>query len=170
MKSEHPLQSDNGICFIQKWLPEVLIQLSHWETRRSINSSHLERGRSLMDPQPHPLLHFPVQMIRRPRMFSFRSPKMWKSQGKGLGCTEDVEMFPNQMSEAYPSPDWQYRDGRYQAKGRFRPTAFQGVLTLWRVAASSATKQGTTHLCSSLLASISNTGRTHFTLLSPPEQ
>ena len=26
------------------------------------NSSLVERGRSLMDPQPHPLLHFPVRM------------------------------------------------------------------------------------------------------------
>ena len=32
MKTEHPLQSDNGIGFIQKQLPEVLIHLSHWET------------------------------------------------------------------------------------------------------------------------------------------
>ena len=31
------LQRDNGICFIQKQLPEVLIHLSHWQTtRRSI--------------------------------------------------------------------------------------------------------------------------------------
>ena len=64
---------------------------------------------------------------------------MWKLHGKDLGCTEDVKVFLNQISEAYPSPDSQYGDGRYHAEGWFRPTAFQGVLTLWRVAAPSAT-------------------------------
>ena len=33
-----------------------------------------------------------------------------------MGCTEDVEVFPSQISAAYPSPDWQYEDGRYHAK------------------------------------------------------
>ena len=61
-------------------------------------------------------------------MSFFRSPKLWKSQGKDLGCTEDVEVFPSQIS-AYPSPDWQYGDGRYHAKELFHSTAFQGVLT-----------------------------------------
>ena len=38
--------------------------------------------------------------------------------GKGLvGCMEDVEVFPSQISEAYPSLDWQYGDGHYHAKG-----------------------------------------------------
>ena len=36
---------------------------------------------------------------------------------KDLGCTEDVEVFPSKISEAYPSPDWLYGDGRYHAKG-----------------------------------------------------
>ena len=79
-------------------------------------------------------------------------------------------MSPSQISEAYPSPDWQYGDGRDHAKGLFRPTAFQDVLTLWRVAAHSVTKKRTTPLCISLPASISNAGRTHFTPRSPPEQ
>ena len=76
-------------------------------------------------------------------------------KGKDLGCTKDVEVFPSQLSEVYPSPDWQYGGGRYHAKGRLRPMAFQGVLTLWSVATPSA---------------ISNAGRTHFTLRLPPEQ
>ena len=38
-------------------------------------------------------------------------------------------MFPRQISEAYSWPDWQYGDGRHHAKGWFRPTAFQVVLT-----------------------------------------
>ena len=58
-------------------------------------------------------------------------------KGKDLDFTEDF-LFPSQISEAYPSPDWQYGDGRYYARG-FRPTAFQGVLTLVRVPAPSVT-------------------------------
>ena len=37
-KTEHTLQSDNGICFIEKQLPEVLIHLSLWETRHQFQS------------------------------------------------------------------------------------------------------------------------------------
>ena len=74
------------------------------------------------------------------------SPKCGSQKGEDLGCMEDVEVFPSQISEAYPSPDWQYGDWNYHAKGWFRPTAFQGVLTLWRVAAPSATEKRTTSL------------------------
>ena len=42
-------------------------------------------------------------------------------------------MFPSQISETYPLPDWQDGDGRYYARGWFLSTAFPGVLTLWRV-------------------------------------
>ena len=89
-----------------------------------------------MDPQPHPYLLFLVRMklTRRPRMSIIRSSKMLNSQ------RDDVEVFLSQISEVYPSPDWQYGDGGYHAKGRFRSTAFQGVLTLWPVAVPSATK------------------------------
>ena len=38
-------------------------------------------------------------------------------KGKDLDCMEDIEVFPNQISEAYPLPDWQYGDGYYHAKG-----------------------------------------------------
>ena len=51
---------------------------------------------------------------------------------------------------------------------RMKPTAFQGVLTLWRAAAL-CHKKWSTPLCSSLLASISNAGRKHFTLRSHPD-
>ena len=54
---------------------------------------------------------------------------------------EDVEVFPNQISEADSSLDWQYADGRFHAKGWFLLTVFQGVLILWRVTAPSATKK-----------------------------
>ena len=124
-----------------------------------------------MDPQPHPLLHFLVRIKpKSTNVFSTGCQKCGSHKGKDRGCTEDVEVFPSQISEAYPSKDWQYGDGRYHAKGLFRPTACQGVLILWRGAALSATKKRTTPLCSSLLASVSNFGQTHFTLRSPPEQ
>ena len=38
-----------------------------------------------------------------------------------------LKCFPAKF-QAYNSPDWQYGDGRYHAKGWFLPTAFQGVL------------------------------------------
>ena len=69
---------------------------------------------------------------------------------------EDVEVFPSQVSETCPSPNWQHGNGRYHAKVWFRQTAFQSILTLWCIAAPSATKKLTTPLCSSLLASISS--------------
>ena len=55
-----------------------------------------------MDPQPHPFLHFLVRI------------KLTST--KDLDGMEDVEVFPSQISEAYPSPDRQYGDGRYHAK------------------------------------------------------
>ena len=86
---------------------------------------------------------------RGPRVSSFRSPKMLKWQGKNLGYTEDVEVFPSQIYEPYASLDWQYGDGRYHAKWWFRPTAFKGVSTLSRVPTPSAIKKRTTALFSS---------------------
>ena len=35
---------------------------------------------------------------------------------KDLGCTDDVEIFPSQISDAYLSPDRQYGDGHYHVK------------------------------------------------------
>ena len=111
----------------------------------TVNSSLVERGRSLMDLQPHPLLH-----ICRPietdvlECISWGRQKCGSHKGKDLGCTEDVVVFSSQISESYPSPDWQYGDGRRHAKGWFRPTVLHGDLTLWRVAAPSLTKIRTT--------------------------
>ena len=61
MKTEPALQSDNGISFIQKVIARsvnIFILLGD----ETINSSLVERDRSLMDPQPHLLLHFLVRM------------------------------------------------------------------------------------------------------------
>ena len=99
-----------------------------------------------MDPQPHPLLHLLIRMNDVHECLSSGGQKCGSHKGKDLGCTEDVQVFPSQISEAYPSPDWQYGDRRYHAKGCLRPTAFQGVLTLRRVPAPSATKKRTTAL------------------------
>ena len=71
----------------------------------TINSSLVERGRSLMDPQPRLLLHF---LVRTKDFLECRSsgrPKCGSHKGKDLGYTEDVEVFPSQISQAYPSPD-----------------------------------------------------------------
>ena len=42
--------------------------------------------------------------------------KLGSDKGKDLVCSKDVEVFSSQIFEAYPSPDWQYGDGRYHAK------------------------------------------------------
>ena len=120
-----------------------------------------------MDPQPHSLLHFLVRM--KPtytNVFFSGCQKCRSHKGKYRGCMEDVDVFDNKISEVYPSSDWQHGDGRYHAKGLFRPTKFYGVLTLLRIPEPSATKKRITPLCSSLFASVLNAGRTHFTFTS----
>ena len=118
-----------------------------------INTSHVERGRSLMDPQPHPRGSPRSNLADVHEFLPSGRQKCESHKGNDLRCTEDDEVFPSQISEAYLSPNWQYVDGHYHAKGSFRPSAFQGVLTLWRVAAPSATKKRTIPLCSSVLSS-----------------
>ena len=68
-------------------------------------------------------------------------------QGERSGCTEDVEVFPSKSLKPISHQIWQYGDRNYHAKVRFRPTEIQGVLTLWRLAAPSATKKRATSLC-----------------------
>ena len=51
-----------------------------------------------MDPRPRPLLHFLVRMKPKPTNVFLPVAKVTK--GKDLGCTEDVEVFPSQISEA----------------------------------------------------------------------
>ena len=55
----------------------------------TINSSFVERGRSLMHSQPHPPCTSSSEWNQRPRMSFFRSPKMWKSQGERSGQYEE---------------------------------------------------------------------------------
>ena len=66
-----------------------------------INSSLVERGRSLMDPQPHPLLHFLVQMKQMStNVFPQVAKNCGSHKGTDLGCMEYVEVFPSQIFEA----------------------------------------------------------------------
>ena len=60
MKTERPLQSDNGIFFSKVTARSVNTFLPLGD--ETINSSLVEGDRSLMDPQPHPLMHFLVRM------------------------------------------------------------------------------------------------------------
>ena len=70
-----------------------------------------------MDPR-HPLLHFLVRMKpTSTNIFLQLAKNMVATRGKIWAVREDVEVFPSQESEAYLSPDWQYGDGRYHAKG-----------------------------------------------------
>ena len=71
-----------------------------------------------MDPQPYPLLHFLVRMkLTSTNAFLQIAKIVEVTRGKDQGCTEDVEVFLSKISESYLSPDWQYGDGRYHAKG-----------------------------------------------------
>ena len=56
-----------------------------------------------------------------------------------------LKCFPAK-SVAYPSLNWQYGDGRYHAKGWFRPRAFQGVLTLSGVSTPGQQEENQTSL------------------------
>ena len=95
-----------------------------------------------MDPQAHPLLHFPVKMKpMSTNVFLQVTKNVEVTGGKIWAAQRIVEVFPSQISEAYPSPDWQYGDEHFHAKGWFYPTAFQGILILWHVAAPLATKK-----------------------------
>ena len=140
----------------------MLIHLSHWET---INSSLVQRGKSLMDPQPHPPLHFLVQIKPTSTNVSLQFARnVQVTRGKIWAVRRTLKCFPAKSLKLIA-----HQIG-IMGTDVIHPTAFQGVFALWRVVAPSATKKRTISLYSSLLASISNAGRTHFTLCSPPEQ
>ena len=83
----------------------------------TINSSLVETGRSLMDPQPHPLLHFLVPMKpTSTNVFSQVAKNVEVTGGKIWAVWRMFEVFPSQVSEAYTSLDWQYEDGCYHEK------------------------------------------------------
>ena len=111
----------------------------------TINSSVVERCRSLMDPQSHPLLHYLVRMKPTSTNIFLEVAKNVKVTRGKIWAVRRMLKYSQPNPEAYHSPDWQYGDGRYRAKGWFRPTALQGVLTLWRVATLSV-NQETNHI------------------------
>ena len=79
MKTEHPLQSDNSKVISRS--VNTFIPLGD----ETINSSLVERSRSLMNPQPYPPCTSSSERNLRSRMSFFRYPKMWKSQGERSG-------------------------------------------------------------------------------------
>ena len=61
-----------------------------------------------MHPQPQQLLHFLVRMKpTSTNVFLQVAKNCGTHKGKYLGHTEDVEVFTNEISEAYPSSDLQ---------------------------------------------------------------
>ena len=137
----------------------------------TINSSLVERGRSLMDPQSHPLLHFLVQNKPTSTNDFLQVAKMWNSQAEisGLygGCWSVSQLNLWSLSVTRLAV-WEWAlSCQMMIPPNSIPRCFNSMA---RVSTSSATKKRTTPLCSSLLASIFNAGWTYFTLCSPPMQ
>ena len=71
----------------------------------TINSSLIETGRSLLDPQPHPSCTSSPNETDVHECLSSGRQKYGCHKRKDLGCTKDIEVFPSQISEACLSPD-----------------------------------------------------------------
>ena len=124
-----------------------------------MNSSLVERGRSLMDPQLHPFLHFLVRMKPTSTNVFLKVTKNVKvTMRKILAVRRMFKYFPAKSLKLIPHQIGSMAAG-LSCKRLIPSESIQGVLTLWRVATPSVTKKRTTPLCSFLLASISNTGR-----------
>ena len=83
----------------------------------TMNFSVVERG-SLMETQPQHTLALPRRnKTDDHKCLSSGRQKCGSHKGKDPDCAEDVEVFPSQISEACPTPDWQYGNGSYHAKG-----------------------------------------------------
>ena len=135
-----------------------------------INSSLVERGRSLMDPQRHPLLHFLLRMKPTSTNVFVQVAKNVKvSRGKIWAVRRMLKCFPAKSLKLIPHLIVIMGMGVIMQKNDSIRQHSRVFLTLRRVATPTAIKKLTTPLCSSLLAFISNVGRTHFTLRSPPE-
>ena len=125
----------------------------------TINFSLVERGRSLMDPQPHPLLHFLIRVkptsmnvfLQVVKNVEVRRGKIWGVQ---------------RMSECFPAKSLKLSLTKLAVRRlvllckRMIPLdSIPGRCDFMAlVPAPSSTKKRTTSLCCSLLASISNTG------------
>ena len=135
----------------------------------TINSSLIETGRSLLDPQPHPSCTSSPNETDVHECLSSGRQKYGCQKGKDLVCTEDIKVFPAMSLKLITHQIGttmallcKMMITSYIIPGRFD---FMTRLNTLR-----ATKTRTTPLCSSLLVSISNAGRTHVILRSPPEE
>ena len=137
----------------------------------TINFSLVERSRSLMDPQPHPLLHFFVRMkLTSTNVFLQVSKIMEVTRGKINAVRRMLKCFPAKSLKLIPRQIGSMGTGVIMQED---DSVRQHSRTFWLYGASQhpqPTKKRTTPLCSSLLAYISNSGQTHFTLCLPPEQ
>ena len=96
----------------------------------TIYPSLLERGKSLMDPLPHPLLHFLVRMKPTSmNVFLQVAKNVEVTKGKIWAVRRMLKCFPAKSLKRIPH---QIGDGRYHAKCWSRPTAFHGFW-LYRV-------------------------------------
>ena len=136
-----------------------------------ISSSLVEGDRSLMDPQSHRVLHFLVRMKQTStNVFLQVAQNAEVTRRNILAVRRMLKCFPANSLKLIPHQIGSKRTGNIMQKDDSVRHYFRAFWLLWHITASSTTKKRTTSLCSSLLASISNAGRAHFTLLSPPEQ
>ena len=69
----------------------------------TINSNLVERGRSLMDPQPHPLLHFLVRMKpTSTNVFLQVARKVEVTRGKNWAVRRMLKFFPAKSLKLIP--------------------------------------------------------------------
>ena len=102
MKTEHQLQSDNGICFFSKVIARsvnTFIPLGE----ETINSSLVESGRSLMDPQPYPFLHFFIRMKQMSmNVFLQVAKNVEVTRGKTWAVQRMMKCFPAKFLNLIP--------------------------------------------------------------------
>ena len=170
MKNKQPLQSDNGIWFIQKEFATteyIFIPLGE-ETN---NSSLVERGRSLMDPQPRPLLHFLVRMKpTSTNVFLQVNKNEEVTRGKICAVRRMFKCFPAKFLKLIPHEIGSMGTGVIMQKDdsvRQHSRAF----SLYGASQLPQPQMNEPHfsalLCLPPFVMLANT---HFTLRSPPEQ
>ena len=136
----------------------------------TFNSSLVERGKSLMDPQPHPLLHFLVQM--RPT-----STNIFLQVAKSVEVTRGKTWAVRRMLKCFPAKSLKLSLTRLTVCGQ--ALSFKRMITSDSIpgrsgfitCSSTLSHQETNHTSLIFFAYLlSNAGRTHFALRSPPEQ
>ena len=95
MKIEHPLQSDKGICFSEVITRRVNTSIPPGD--ETINSNFVDRGRSLMDLQSNPLLHFLVRMKPTSINFFLQIKNVEVTSGKIWDVRQMLESFPTKF-------------------------------------------------------------------------